>query len=147
MSSPAPAPARIQLASAVPETGRMHAWLDGLFAAWGAPEALAHAIRLCLEEAVMNVILHGYGPGRPGVIEISAWREPDAVFARVCDGAAPFDPLVEPGAAGPGRGAGQAGGRGLLLIRRYARSCRYERQDGRNALLLGFASPACDQQD
>lgn len=131
------------ISSTIAETGRLHAWLDEVFARHGVPDRVAHAVRLCLEEAVMNVILHGYGPGQPGAIEIALWSDGDEVLARVTDRAAPFDP-TQPRPSGPRRADladGPIGGRGLGLIRRYASRTGYARHgDGRNELTLGFAA-------
>src|ERR1700709_670701 len=88
MNNPAPPSASIQLASTGRETGRLHVWLDQ--ALEGAPEAVSHAVRLCLEEAVMNVVMHGYGPDQPGAINVRLWPEAGCLVAEILDDAAPF---------------------------------------------------------
>lgn len=133
--------ASIELASTVAETGRLHAWLDGWLARASIPDGAAHALRLCLEEAVMNVILHGYGPGRPGTLEVALRREGNEAVATVSDGAMVFDPTApRPEPVRGGLHDGPLGGRGLGLIRRYASHASYERRDGRNVLTLRFVS-------
>ena len=135
----------IVLASTVAETGRLHAWLDGSLADGSLPDRTAHAIRLCLEEAVMNVVLHGYGPGGPGAIDVALWSEPGAVFARVADSAGAFDPTAaRPPAAKQELAAGPPGGRGLGLIRSFAAAAQYERLDGQNRLSLEFSVPSSE---
>lgn len=131
----------IELASTVAETGRLHGWLDGWLARSKLPEAVAHGLRLCLEEAVMNVVLHGYAPGQPGTIQVALRREGDGTVATITDGAPAFDPTApRPEPARRGLQDGPLGGRGLGLIRRYATRAEYERQDGRNVLTLRFAA-------
>lgn len=131
--------ASIELASTVAETGRLHAWLDGWIGQSALPEAAAHALRLCLEEAVMNVVLHGYGPGQPGTIQVALRQANGAAVASVTDAATPFDPLApRPEPVRRDLQDGPLGGRGLGLIRRYAGGASYMRQDGRNVLTLRF---------
>jgi serine/threonine-protein kinase RsbW len=128
------------LASGPGAAARLHAWLDATFAAEPVPERLAHAIRLCLEEAVMNVAMHAYG-AEGGPIEVALWRDPAGLAARVTDSAAPFDPTAAPApsAARNGIEDGPLGGRGLLLMRRFAAELDYARVEGRNELTLRFA--------
>ncbi|HYZ61005.1 MAG TPA: ATP-binding protein, partial [Acetobacteraceae bacterium] len=110
-----------ELGSSTAETARLHAWLDAVFASSPVPEPLAGRLRLCLEEAVMNVVLHGYGEGRPGRIGLTLWREADALFARVTDAAPAFDPVSSPlPPLAPTLEAARLGGRGLRLIRGLA---------------------------
>lgn len=115
----------------------MHAWLDDVFRDAAVPGKTAHAIRLCLEEAVMNVVMHGYGPGQPGVIAVALWPCGAGLCAQVSDSAAPFDPTAPRAVR-----TASVGGRGLQLIRRFATESRYRRQDGRNHLTLSFAPGA-----
>src|SRR3954465_3676133 len=87
---------RLVLASRVGDTQRLHIWLDQALAQTPATERLQNAVRLCLEEAVMNVIMHGYGDGRAGEIEVTLARGPGALRATVVDSGPPFDPLTAP---------------------------------------------------
>lgn len=126
----------LQLQSTVPDTARLHAWLDEVLD--GAPEQAAHAARLCLEEAVMNIVMHGYPQQAPGPIEVTLWREPELLFACVADSAPPFDATqARPSQQGTVE-AGPLGGRGLILMRRYTSVLRYDRIGGQNRLTMGF---------
>lgn len=139
-----PAPSQIStltIMSTILETRRLHTWLDETLAGLSASEQSGHTLRLCVEEAVMNTILHGYAGQAPGPIEISLWTSPPRILARIVDRAPPFDPteaeLRPPSAA---LQAGSLGGRGLILIRRYADPLQYEYVDGRNTVTMGFAA-------
>ena len=95
----------------------------------------------------MNVIMHGYGVGQPGAIEVALWSMPHRVLARVTDEAAEYDPTRPvAGPAAPSSlsipGLAALGGRGLGLIGRYSDKRCYQRLDGRNRLTLEFAVPA-----
>jgi len=143
MTAPAAPPEReIVLQSTVAETRRLHEWLDGALAAGALPARLENAVRLCLEEAVMNVVMHGHGEGEPGEIVVSLGRGPGAaLWARVADRAPPFNPVAAPlpPAHRPSLQEGPLGGRGLRLMRRFAADLHYERRDGQNLLTLRFA--------
>jgi len=84
--------------------------------------------------------MHGYGP-EGGPIEVALWREQDGYRARVTDSAARFDPTTAATLPPVRKGIedGPLGGRGLLLLRRFANAMDYARVDGRNELTLRFA--------
>ena len=132
-----PAP-RLRLGSEVRETTRLHAWIDGLLTADVLPPPLENAVRLCLEEAVINVIMHGYGKGRRGEIDVQLWREPGELRAIIVDSAPPFDPVTAPR---PDAKANPSGGRGLRILRRFASGLAYERRDGTNRLAIRWTAP------
>lgn len=129
---------RLRLAATVAGTARLHAWVDAFVA--GAPERAAFALRLCLEEAFMNVVLHGYGEESPGAVELAAWHEEGRLMARMVDWASAFDPTTAP-LPQPAESLAEAalGGRGLRLMRRFASAMAYERAEGQNRLTMGIA--------
>ena len=61
----------------------------------GVDPAMVHNAPLAVDEAVTNVIVHGY-QGQGGAIEIEMSREGDALVIRIRDEAAPFDPTIVP---------------------------------------------------
>jgi serine/threonine-protein kinase RsbW len=96
-----------------------------------------HALQLALEEAVTNVIHHGYG-GRPGhAFTLELRREDRRVTAVLTDDAPAYDPLARPEvdvhAPLAERGIG---GLGVHLVKKLMDSAAYERRDGRNVLTL-----------
>jgi anti-sigma regulatory factor (Ser/Thr protein kinase) len=111
------------------ETG---AWL----VAAGLPEEARLDLVLALDEAVANVIQHGYRGG-PGELEVEASLADGEVELRVIDRAPPFDPLVVPP---PDLGGGlerrPVGGLGVHLIRMLTDRAEYRREGGRNVLVL-----------
>ena len=62
----------------------------------GLDREIAFDLRLATEEAVMNVIVHGYGAGPAGPITVRFRREPERVLVIVEDLARPFDPALVP---------------------------------------------------
>ncbi|MCM5571630.1 ATP-binding protein [Burkholderiaceae bacterium FT117] len=58
----------------------------------GFDEQTAHAVRLAVEEACVNVIDHGYAGAPPGPIELTIADEASQVRIEVADRARPFAP-------------------------------------------------------
>ncbi len=94
-------------------------------------------VLLAVDEAVTNVILHGYN-GRGGPVEIEVTGSPDALIIHVRDEAAPFDPTSVPT---PGLDASPEqrapGGLGVHLMRQAMDQLLYRRPaSGGNELTL-----------
>jgi serine/threonine-protein kinase RsbW len=133
----------------------LHSELDDLTLVWPWVESLAayyhlsadtqFALQLCLEEALSNVIRHGYG-GRPN-------ETPDVTLTIDCavdgtgdlmltveDQAPPFNPLALEDAPAPSTIEDlRPGGRGIQLMRKFAGSLAYQRLPGGNRLTIRFA--------
>lgn len=97
----------------------------------------AHAVRLAVEEAVMNLIEHAYAGMPPGPIGVSVDAGPERIVVTVEDRARPFDPAAAPR---PDLDASceerPIGGLGWHLIRELMDEIRYESEDGLNRLTL-----------
>src|SRR5262249_43509342 len=123
------------------ETTRLSEWVRSL--AWheGADDELQFAIQLCLEEAVSNIIRHGYAQGstEPITIELTQPRQGELVFT-VEDFGPPFNPVLHPEMS-PLDASGEPaiGGRGIRLLRAFAHALEYERTGARNCLRVGFS--------
>lgn len=113
--------------------GQLGPWVDTVCTRLRVPHEAEYALRLCLEEVVANIVMHGGAAGTP--IGLSVWLEPGSVTARIEDEGAPFDPTRTP----PPQPLASAGGRGLALLHRYARTITYRRDAGRNCLTLTLA--------
>ena len=105
----------------------------------GCPAVRRLDLELCLNEAVLNIIQHGYADDAPHEIEIGFRREPNAVVMRIEDDARPFDPLRVETTQPASLEEAPLFGRGILLFRRTADGVSYEHRDGRNRLELRFA--------
>lgn len=114
-------------------------WVDEIAAALELPNPQEYALRLCLEEAVANLVMHG--TPAPGVsadmVALQVRSTPDALHVTVEDRCVPFDPLRQPM---PGEELKleerRVGGWGIHLMRQFARSIAYHQQDGVNRLAL-----------
>jgi serine/threonine-protein kinase RsbW len=131
---------RIVLRAALSETARLSVWARNLVAHYCADQQLQFAIHLCLEEAVSNIIRHGYAPdtAEPVTIEFSRPRQGQLVFT-IEDFAPPFNPLLAPEMPLVDTGGELAiGGRGIRLLRAFAHTLQHEHLAGGNRLRIGF---------
>lgn len=106
----------------------------------GLTAARADDVELCLNEAVANVMLHGYRdqPCRPITIRLEQLTD-GGLQMTIEDVAPPFNPLERPPFRPP-RSIDEAsiGGYGIHLLRTIASGLRYRREDGRNVLSIFF---------
>jgi anti-sigma regulatory factor (Ser/Thr protein kinase) len=144
-----PAP-RLTLKSQLDDMAALWPWVESIAAEYGLPADTVFGIHLCLEEAVSNVIRHGYGgqPGNTLTVDYSLSDGHELLFT-VEDQAPAFDPLtaplVEDQPATSPMDYLRPGGRGILLMRNFAGSLAYERLEssngGGNRLTIGFVLP------
>jgi len=97
-----------------------------------------HKIILAIDEAVTNIIEHGYNKGEKGTIELEAEWEGDKFQVVIRDSARVFNPESIPA---PDMGehvkAGRKKGLGLFLMRQIMDEVRYRYKDGvQNELTL-----------
>lgn len=89
------------------------------------------------EEIVLNAFRHG-GAIR---VSVSAQASEAGCELRFADDGVPFDPVASPDAPRAQRLEQEIdGGRGLLLLRRFASALAYERSDGENRLSVTLAA-------
>ena len=99
------------------------------------PENVVFDLRLALEEAVTNVIRHGYGGREDGEIRVGFHVTPEAITVTVEDDAPPFDPHEWPDPPLPPEGA-DVHGVGVYLIKRVMDEVDYRHRGSRNVLTL-----------
>jgi sigma-B regulation protein RsbU (phosphoserine phosphatase) len=99
---------------------------------------------LCLTEWVTNVIDYAYPAGQApdDAIVVQLVRETADVLVQIADRGIPFDPVAYvPKAAAQTLEEADAGGRGLLLVRKFATHLHYDREQGCNRFSLRFSAP------
>lgn len=95
---------------------------------------------LVLEEMLLNRLEHAFPDGAVHHTDLSLSIEDEDLVLVFCDDGIPFDPLEAPEPARPATLAqAPVGGLGLLLTRRSARECHYERAAGRNRFTVRIA--------
>lgn len=123
------------------EMAQLPSWIERLASRYAVPDNIRFAIDLCLEEAVANVIVHGYAgdPDRSVHVRFSQPREGYFVFV-IDDDAQQFNPLVQPElpAIDPDDQI-RIGGQGIRLLRRFTDELEYEPTPNGNRLRMGFA--------
>ena len=136
---------RLTVQSRLEDLALLWPWVESLANEHGVPPDTRYCIHLCLEEAISNVIRHGYNgqPDRPITVEFSS--APDEIVFSIEDRAPAFDPLApsampEPGAPGS-TGEMPLGGQGIRLMRKFAGSLAYQRLADGNRLILRFLNP------
>jgi len=132
------------LNSSLADMEQLSAWVDRVASKNGLAEPTKFAVHLCLEEAVSNVIRHGYGnlAGQRVTVGYTEPQRGHFVFT-VEDDAPPFNPLElhELPAIGP-QDPGQLGGQGIRLLRGFADTLEYEPRASGNRLRIGFSTAA-----
>lgn len=114
-------------------------WVDTITGSLGLDKATEYALRLCVEEAATNVVMHGAADAGSEADVIALCVAPAADVLRVTleDRCGAFDPLHVPA---PARLTDLAevrvGGLGIHLMRQYARAISYERAGDLNRLTL-----------
>ena len=118
-------------------------WIEGRCRADGLADDITFKMTLVLEEAVTNVINHGFADlPPPHLIRVRLDIALERIVAEVVDNGRPFDPLAR---AGPdlSRPLDERlpGGLGILLMRRMTDRMEYRRGNGDNRLRLEKTRP------
>jgi len=135
---------RLELDSQLTELSRVQPWIEVIADRHGVAEDTRFAMQLCMEEALANVILHGYHsePGHPIVLETSV--SADTLMFTIDDQAPPFSPIAPGWRDDETKSVSlesiQPGGNGLRLLRHFGGSINYERLADGNRLTIGFAT-------
>lgn len=134
-----PTLASLAIVAEVDEIARVSAWLEELGEQDDWPASLRFGLELSVEEALANVINHGFsGVCHTPEITLDYFRpDSDSIAIRISDNGIPFDPTAEtsPDLASSVEEA-NIGGHGLRFMRHYLRDFGYARIDGRNQLTL-----------
>jgi anti-sigma regulatory factor (Ser/Thr protein kinase) len=132
----------LNLKSRVSELAQIPPWIERLASRFSIPESTQFAMNLCLEEALSNVIWHGYS-GKPDhsiAVHFASPGKDYFVFV-VEDQAPPFNPVDSPELPSLNeRENNDTGGQGIRLLRQFADSLEYQATPTGNRLSIGFSS-------
>jgi sigma-B regulation protein RsbU (phosphoserine phosphatase) len=133
---------RLILRRDLSELPRLARWLQAQAGADSSPDAV-FAVSLCLEEAVANIIMHGFAEDEALKIAVEVERASGTWTARIEDNGRRFDPtqVPSPPVANSLKEA-KVGNLGIDLIRDFASEMQYERREGCNRLTLRFLDSA-----
>jgi serine/threonine-protein kinase RsbW len=107
----------------------------GLAAEADLPQRRAYALRLALEELLVNIVEHGYGPHRSdGKVIVECDVTADRIWVRLTDWAPEFDQtrFAEPVGLDRPLNRREPGGLGLYLVRRSVDEATHCYIDGVN---------------
>lgn len=142
----APEP-RLTLEGRLEDLAQVWPWIEALARQYSISARTEYAIQLCLEEALSNVVRHGYSGQANQSIAVACTVEYASSGARemvftIEDQAPPFDPLAYARSGEAPTPATIAelepGGQGIRLIRKFADRVAWERLPNGNRLTLGF---------
>ena len=124
------------IGSDIAEIPEVSAWLEEVMRGSGFTEEAILDTQLAVEEAITNVIVHGYKePG--GEVEITSHVNSDRVKVEIADTAPRFDPLSMPEPDLDGSiEERRIGGLGVFLIRQVMDGVSYRYENGKNILVL-----------
>jgi len=104
------------------------------------PEERIAELDLLVDELIMNVCIHAYPDDRPGDVTVTySVPAPGELSVEVADRGVEFNPL---NAAPPdltlSLDARPIGGLGIHLVKTFAKSLKYRREEGWNRLTFGL---------
>jgi serine/threonine-protein kinase RsbW len=112
-------------------------------APYALPARLLYKLELVLEETLMNRVWHAHPDGGSHHTDLEVGVHADAVELRFEDDGIAFNPLLAADPVVPNSlVAAVPGGFGLMLTRKAASQCSYERLQGRNVFTVRLARAA-----
>ncbi|MDT8357899.1 MAG: ATP-binding protein [Methanomicrobiaceae archaeon] len=127
---------RVVIRAGIDEIPRVSAVMEEAMRECTFPDDAILDLQLAVEEAITNIILHGY-QGASGEVEIEIQVTEKIAKVRIMDQAPPFDPLSVPD---PDRiselSERRTGGLGIYLMRQVADEVSYQFTEGRNILTI-----------
>ena len=136
------APQRLALDSRLEDLARVPPWVDAIAIRCGFEEKVRYALHLCVEEALANIVLHGYR-SEPGHRILLAYElAEDKLLLTIEDDAPPFvpPPSLPPGPRNenPSLESIEPGGNGLRFLHHFSGSLNYESTPHGNRMTIGF---------
>jgi serine/threonine-protein kinase RsbW len=111
-------------------------WLEAALHAAGVASAIVGELRLVAEEAVSNVIRHGYADSARHSIEVTLDIGGEEILLVLRDDGRPFNPLAAPARDSHTPIAERAGGWGIHLMQSLVDRADYRREGNANVLRL-----------
>lgn len=127
---------RIEVHNDLRDVRRAREAIRACCAAWGASDAVCHAVGLATDELLANVVAHAW-PGGDHTALVDLRTDGATLTLVISDDGRPFDPtgVPRPDVAAPLE-ARPVGGLGVHLVRELMDRFTYERRDGRNVVTL-----------
>lgn len=128
---------RLQIEPQTAEVERLNVWLDACLAAAGTAAQTANDLKLCINEAVANLISYAFGGTKSPFIVVELALEAHSAKAVLFDNGSSFDMKTWPEPEKPKELQHlKPGGFGISLIRERARKLVYESKGSFNKLTI-----------
>ncbi|HSE87328.1 MAG TPA: SpoIIE family protein phosphatase, partial [Candidatus Binatia bacterium] len=127
----------IKLSNKLSELDRVNQILAEFARRHGLAPHVGHDLNLALEEILTNIISYGYTDNREHEIKVRLSAQPGEVSVEIEDDGQPFNPLEapEPDTTKPLEER-TIGGLGIHLVRKLMDGLEYQRQQGKNLLVM-----------
>jgi anti-sigma regulatory factor (Ser/Thr protein kinase) len=138
---------RLALRSRLSDIAQASAWTEELASQYAIPPEVKFAMDLCLEEAVSNIIRHGYAGKEEKPIILHFAMPRDGYFVVMVDDEAPYFNLLDaPELPMVSPNEDRVGGLGIRLLRQFADVLEYEPMPTGNRLRMGFLARSSNGQ-
>jgi anti-sigma regulatory factor (Ser/Thr protein kinase) len=124
----------------VADVGAIDNWIERIALQWGESERTVFRTRLCVAELAANVVEHGIARSGDDRIVVTLRHIGDGIGVEFQDSCGPFDPTAEAVALKPPLESEGPGGRGLMLLRAYAKDIAYSNDGTCNRVILKIKS-------
>jgi anti-sigma regulatory factor (Ser/Thr protein kinase) len=115
-------------------------WLHQITHQFEVPQNKVIALDQCLDEVLMNIVMHGGLSATQSPVQLSFQSFPSMAEITVSDSGKAFDPVNAPTKAKPlSLEEAEPGGLGLSIIRGLSNRLDYQFKEGRNILTFGVA--------
>ena len=129
----------LEIPARVDGIAQLAAWLATVFPPEAQKDSTYQNARLCLEEALTNIVTHAALPEQKGDITVCHYIEDEVLVFEVIDSGPEFDPSqIEDPERPDDITKLVPGGLGIGLMRQFSDRMHYRRQNGRNHLVFGF---------
>jgi anti-sigma regulatory factor (Ser/Thr protein kinase) len=125
----------------VADVGVIDSWIEQVALQWGESERTVFRTRLCVAELAANVVEHGIARSGDDRIVVTLRHIGDGIGVEFLDSRGPFDPTAAAIAKRTASGESESlGGRGLMLLRAYAKDIAYSNDGTCNRVSLKINS-------
>jgi anti-sigma regulatory factor (Ser/Thr protein kinase) len=136
----------INIEANLTDIGVANNWLSGLFEQYHVPTNKAKALDHCLDEVLMNIIMHGGPEAKVSRISLCFYTQTlvngTEANLTITDSGIPFNPLrFTPKDLPKTLDEAVPGGLGVGIIQKMSDRLEYEREDGKNVLTLTVQYP------
>ena len=115
------------------------AWLNDVATTMKLAPHPLYRIRVCLEEVIVNRIVHGFSNHETGVINLHVRQIGNTLTLTVSDNGTFFDPTTtSPKTLSDPLETATVGGLGLQLLSTFSESLTYKRDTNKNILTITF---------